>query len=62
MQDNELFQKWPELKAKLLETYPDLCEEDLVLEIGKEAELQERIQKKLGKNWNDMRNLLSLMG
>jgi len=62
MHEKELHEKWPELKEKLLKQYPHLTREELVLEIGKEEELLERLQGKLGKNWKDIRNFLSLMG
>jgi len=62
MENTELQQKWPELKKKLLEKYPNLTEEELILEIGKEGETLKRLQQKLGHEWNDWRNLLSIMG
>lgn len=62
MDDQELQQKWPELKTKLLQQYPHLTEEELICEIGKEAETLKKLQKKLGKNWVEIKNMLSLMG
>ena len=62
MDEKELHEKWPELKEKLLKQYPHLTKEELVLEIGKEEETLLRLQEKLGKNWKDIRNFLSLMG
>jgi hypothetical protein len=62
MDDEELKEKWPELKARLLEKYPELSEEDLRYEIGKEVELQKRLQLKLKKNWKEIKNVLSLLG
>jgi len=62
MDNTQLQQEWPELKTKLLKKYPHLTQEELTYEIGKEGELLERLQKKLGKNWTDIRNMLSLMG
>ena len=41
---------------------PDLTDQDLVYEIGKEEELLERLQKKLNKNEHEIRKWLSLMG
>ena len=58
----EIQEKWPELKDKLKKQYPYLTEEELRYEIGKEGELLERLQKKVGKNWNEIRNVLSLLG
>jgi hypothetical protein len=62
MENTELHEKWPELKRKLLEKYPHLTEEELVLEIGKEGETLRRLEKKLNTNWQEWRNLLSIMG
>jgi len=62
MDEKDLHAQWPELKEKLLKQYPHLTREELVLEIGKEKELLERLQGKLGKNWGDIKNFLSLMG
>ena len=62
MEDKELHKKWPGLKKKLLEKYPHLTEEDLALEIGKEKELMLQLQDKLGKNWKEIKNMLSLLG
>jgi len=62
MDEKELHEKWPELKEKLLQQYPHLTREELVLEIGKEKELLEHLQEELGQNWKEIRNILSLMG
>jgi hypothetical protein len=62
MDNKELRDKWPELKHLLLQQCPQLTREELILEIGKEGELLERLQKKLGKNWKEIKNMLSLMG
>lgn len=62
MENNELAQKWPALKAKLKAEYPSLTEDELVYEIGKEGELLKRLQEKLGKNRKDIDNWLSLLG
>ena len=62
MDEKDLHENWPELKEKLLKQYPHLTREELVLEIGKEEELLENLQGKLGKNWKEIRNILSLMG
>jgi hypothetical protein len=62
MENDELMEKWPTIKEKLKLQYPDLTDEELIYEIGKEGELQERLQKKLKKNWTEIRNILSLMG
>ncbi len=62
MENNELHAKWPLLKSKILDRYPQLTSEDLVHEIGKEGELLKRLQEKLGKNKKEIDNWLSLLG
>ena len=62
MENNELHTKWPLLKSKILDRYPQLTSEDLVYEIGKEGELLKRLQEKLGKNKKEIDNWLSLLG
>lgn len=62
MENTELHEKWPELKKKLQEKYPHLTDEELRLEIGQEIELLERLQEKLGKNWKELKYMLSLLG
>lgn len=53
---------WPAYKKKLIEKFPHLSVEELDLEIGREEELLTLLQRKLGKNWKEIRNMLSLMG
>ncbi len=62
MDNTEIQQHWPEIKSKLKEHYPHLTEEELRCEIGNEGEHLKKLQEKLGKNWTEIRNLLSLMG
>ena len=62
MSNEELEQKWPELKSRIKKEYPMIADELLVHEIGKEGELLERLQKVLGKNKKEMDNWLSIMG
>ena len=62
MNDKEIEKKWPELKQKILQLHPEFTREELALEIGKEAELLKRLQKKLGKTDSEIRNWLSIMG
>jgi hypothetical protein len=58
----EKIQDWPSVKQRLKEKYPELTEDDLIYEAGKEIELLERLQKKLKKNQMEIRKWLSLMG
>jgi hypothetical protein len=53
---------WPGYKKKLQEEYPDLTDEDLAYEIGKEGELLKRLQEKLNKTDKEITNWLHLMG
>jgi hypothetical protein len=62
MKDKELREKWPAIKTKIQELHPEMSEEDLRLEIGKEAELLLRLQEKLRKNKDEIDNWLSVMG
>jgi len=62
MDDKELRMRWPELKTKIKQQYPDMTEEELLYEIGKEEELLKRLQDRLGKNRKEIFNWLSLMG
>ena len=62
MDNTQIEKNWPELREKLLQQYPDLNADDLVYEIGKEADLLRRLQEKLGKNRKEIDYMLSLMG
>jgi uncharacterized protein YjbJ (UPF0337 family) len=44
---------WDEVKDMIQEINPDLTDEDLRYEKGKEKELLERVARKLGKNIDD---------
>lgn len=63
MEDNQLIRdKWPELRTKIQREHPELSDEDLRYEIGKEGELLERLAAKLEKNRKEIFNWLALMG
>jgi hypothetical protein len=62
MDNQALKDNWPAIKHKMQQQYPSLTEDDLVYEIGKEGELLERLQQKLGKNKQEMDKWLSLLG
>lgn len=53
---------WHKVKEAIKREHPDLTDDDLVYEIGKEAELLKRLQKKLKQNEHEIRKWLSLMG
>jgi uncharacterized protein YjbJ (UPF0337 family) len=53
---------WEKHKAALRQQHPHLTDEDLAYEAGKEEELLERLQAKLGKTKKEIRSWLSFMG
>jgi len=58
----EIFNNWEQTKAQLKKDFPELTEQDLELEIDKEAELLKKLQDKLQKKKKEIRKWLSLMG
>lgn len=49
---------WNELKGKLKQQYGNLTDDDLVFSEGKEDELVGRLQKKLGKSQDEVRQII----
>ena len=49
---------WNELKGKLKQHYGNLTDDDLVFSEGKEDELLGRLQKKLGKSKDEVRQMM----
>ena len=49
---------WNELKGKLKQQYGNLTDDDLVFTEGKEDELLGRLQKKLGKSKDEVRQMI----
>lgn len=47
---------WNEIKGKLKQKYADLTDDDLLFEEGKEDELLGRLQSKLGKSMDDVKD------
>ena len=62
MDSKELQAKWPQIKGKIINDYPELKEEDLVYEIGKEEQLLRQLAEKLKMNKTEMDKWLSMMG
>lgn len=56
MDDNRIKGNWNELKGKLKQKYADLTDDDLKYAEGKEDELYGRLQKKLGKTKDEVKN------
>jgi uncharacterized protein YjbJ (UPF0337 family) len=54
----EMKGSWNELKGKLKQQYGNLTDDDLVFSEGKEDELLGRLQKKLGKNNEEVRQMI----
>lgn len=55
----ELKGKWNEIKGKLKQSFANLTEDDLRYEEGKEDELIGRIQQKIGKSREEVKDLLN---
>jgi uncharacterized protein YjbJ (UPF0337 family) len=55
--DTKLIMKgsWNEVKGKLKQKYADLTDDDLLYEEGKDNELLGRLQKKLGKSMDEVK-------
>jgi uncharacterized protein YjbJ (UPF0337 family) len=50
--------KWNEVAGKLKQKYANLTDNDLLFKVGKEEELLGRLQKKIGKSKEEIRNLI----
>ena len=50
---------WNMLKGKLKQTYANLTDDDLMFQDGKQDELYGRIQKKLGKTKQEVRDIIA---
>jgi len=55
MNTTDLKGKWEEQKGKLKQKYANLTDDDLALADGKEDELWGRLQKRLGKTKDELR-------
>jgi len=62
MEQKDLGKNWEESKQRIKAHYPHVKDEDLNFEPGKEEELLERLQEKLGKTKKEIRNWLHIMG
>lgn len=49
---------WNEIKGKLKQSYGSLTDDDLVFAEGKDDELLGRLQKKLGKTKDEIRQMI----
>ncbi len=57
----ELLGNWKEIKGKLKQKYAMLTDDDLLLIDGKQDELMGRLQVKLGKSKDEVRQILSAL-
>jgi uncharacterized protein YjbJ (UPF0337 family) len=58
MNTTDLKGKWNELKGKLKQQYADLTDDDLLYVEGKEDELYGRIQQRVGKTKEEVKDLI----
>jgi uncharacterized protein YjbJ (UPF0337 family) len=49
---------WNEIKGKLKQSYGNLTDDDLVFAEGKDDELLGRLQKKLGKSKDEVKQMI----
>jgi uncharacterized protein YjbJ (UPF0337 family) len=49
---------WKEIKAKLKRRYPELTDDDLTFSDGKEEALLARLQKRLGKSSQELKEII----
>ena len=49
---------WNEVKGKIKQQYANLTDDDLMFSEGKEDELLGRLQKKLGKSKDEVRQMI----
>ncbi len=59
MNTTQLKGNWNELKGKLKQKYANLTDDDLLFAEGKEDELLGRLQEKLGKTKEEVRDMIS---
>ncbi len=59
MNDLTLEGNWNELKGKLKQKYSELTDDDLKFQEGKEDELFGRLQKKLGKTKDEIKQMIA---
>ncbi len=58
----EIKGKWNEAKGRLKQAYGDLTDDDLAYEEGQDDKLVGRIQQRLGKSRDDVREILRKAG
>ncbi|MCC6410820.1 MAG: CsbD family protein [Saprospiraceae bacterium] len=61
MDTSELKGKWNEQKAKLKQKFAELTDDDLMFAEGKKDEMLAKLQIKLGKSKEEVRDLLDTL-
>lgn len=61
MTNLELKGRWNEIKGKLKQKYGDLTDDDLTFAEGKEEEMYGRLQTRLGKTKDELRDEISAL-
>lgn len=59
MNDLTIEGNWNQIKGKLKQKYSDLTDDDLEFQEGKEDELYGRLQEKLGKTKDEIKELVA---
>ncbi|MEO9886246.1 MAG: CsbD family protein [Balneola sp.] len=59
MNDLTIEGNWNQVKGKLKQKYSDLTDDDLKFQEGKEDELYGRLQEKLGKTKDEVKELVA---
>jgi len=59
MNDLTIEGNWNQVKGKLKQQYSDLTDDDLKFQEGKEDELYGRLQEKLGKTKDEIKELVA---
>lgn len=59
---DQLKGNWNQIKGKIKQEYAELTDDDLVYEEGKEEELLGRLQKKMGKTKQEVKDFIDKIG
>ncbi|MEO9887600.1 MAG: CsbD family protein [Balneola sp.] len=59
MNDLTIEGNWNQVKGKLKQKYSDLTDDDLKFQEGKEDELYGRLQEKLGKSKDEVKQMIA---
>jgi hypothetical protein len=61
MEKLQIKDRWPEVKARIKSTYPDIADEDLNYEEGNEEELLDVLEGQTGKSREELVEWLNLL-